>query len=112
MKGLMIRGWVSIIAWGLCVGAAPAATFVVTNASDAGPGSLRQALLDSNATPGANLVQFNLPGNGVHTIAPLTPLPLITNSLTIDGYSQPGTNPNTLATGNNAVLLIRLDGVK
>ena len=107
----MIRGWASIIAWGFCVGAASAATFVVTNASDAGPGSLRQALLDANATPGANRVEFNLPSSGVHTIAPLTPLPLITNSLTIDGYSQPGASPNTITNGNNAVLLIRLDGV-
>src|SRR5262249_51464061 len=28
----------------------------------------------------------------------------------IDGYSQPGSSPNTLATGDNAVILVALDG--
>ena len=111
MKSLRNRRWVGIVALGLSCAVSPAVTFVVTNANDTGPGSLRQALLDANAAPGADLIQFNLPGSGVRTLAPLTPLPLITNSLTIDGYSQAGSSPNTLANSNNAVLLIRLDGV-
>ena len=111
MKSLRNRRWVGIAALGLSCAVSPAVTFVVTNANDTGPGSLRQALFDANAAPGANLIQFNLPGSGVRTLAPLTPLPLITNSLTIDGYSLPGSSPNTLANSNNAVLLIRLDGV-
>src|SRR3954467_14828133 len=87
-----------------------AATFVVTNTADSGAGSLRQAIISANATPGANLIQFNLPGSGVRTIAPFTQFPDITNSVTIDGYSQPGSITNTLASANNAVLAVRLDG--
>jgi hypothetical protein len=88
-----------------------AATFTVSNANDAGAGSLRQALLDANTTPGANVVQFNIPGSGPRTIAPLTTLPDITNSVAINGYSQPDSSANTLLNGNNGLLLIRLDGV-
>jgi streptogramin lyase len=36
------------------------ATFTVTNNTDAGPGSLRQAILDSNATTGPNVINFNI----------------------------------------------------
>ncbi|HEY0142229.1 MAG TPA: Calx-beta domain-containing protein [Thermoanaerobaculia bacterium] len=37
---------------------AEAATFTVTNLNDAGAGSLRQAVLDANATPGVDAVAF------------------------------------------------------
>ena len=103
--------WLSVVALGVFTGLAGAATFTVTNANDAGPGSLRQVLFDANANPGADIVQFNIPGGGVHTIAPISSLPDITNAVTINGFSQPGSSPNTLANGNNAVLLIRLDGI-
>jgi parallel beta-helix repeat protein len=46
----------------------------------------------------------------VHTIAPFTQLPDITNKVVIDGYTQSGSSSNTLANANNAVLLVRLDG--
>lgn len=87
-----------------------AATFLVVNENDSGAGSFRQALLDANAASGAHVIQFNIPGAGIHTLAPLTQLPDITNSVTISGFSQPGSSPNTLANGNNAVQQIRLDG--
>ncbi len=61
------------------------ATFTVTNVSDSGPGSLRQAILFANSTPATDTIAFNLPGSGVHTIAPLTALPTITSPVTIDG---------------------------
>jgi hypothetical protein len=90
------------------------AVFLVTNTLDAGPGSLRQAILDSNATAGPNTIDFAIPGGGVQKIlvGSMTgmPLPAITNAVTIDGYSQPGTSPNSLTQGDNAVLLIQLDG--
>ena len=38
---------------------AEAATFTVTNTNDSGPGSLRQAVLDANANPGADEVVFS-----------------------------------------------------
>ena len=87
------------------------ATFTVSNTNDSGAGSFRQAITDVNNTPGPNAIAFNIPGSGVRTIAPLTPLPDITTTVSINGYSQPGTQPNSLADGNNAVLLVRLDGV-
>jgi titin len=66
------------------------ATFTVGNTNDSGPGSLRQAILDSNATPGLDTIAFNVPGAGAHTISPLTPLPFVTDPLILDGTTQPG----------------------
>ena len=66
------------------------ATFPVTVNSDSGAGSLRQAISDANSTPGANLITFNIPGSGVHTISTFSALPTLTNSITIDGTTQPG----------------------
>ena len=66
-------------------------TILVTNTSDSGPGSLRQAILDSNADAGdVDRISFNIPGAGVRTIAPLTGLPAITQPVVIDGTTQPG----------------------
>ena len=89
---------------------AQAATFSVINTSDTGAGSLRQAILDANALAGPDNIAFNIPGPGPHTIALASVLPTITSPVVIDGYTQPGASPNTLAEGNNAVLLIELDG--
>jgi parallel beta-helix repeat protein len=91
---------------------AAAATYTVTNTGDSGAGSLRQAILDANANPGVDTIGFNIPGAGVQTISPLTQLPVLTDTVTIDGYSQPGASANTLplAQGSNAVILIELDG--
>ena len=89
-----------------------AATFVVTNLANSGSGTLRQAILDANAAPGFDTINFNLPGSGVQTIAPTNALPAITNAVFIDGFSQPGSSANTSANGDNSVHLIRLDGFK
>ena len=35
---------------------------------------------------------------------------MVTQRITIDGYTQPGATENALAQGNNAVLRIELDG--
>jgi photosystem II stability/assembly factor-like uncharacterized protein len=64
--------------------------FVVTNTKNTGAGSLRQAMLDANAAPGADFIDFNLPGAGVHTINLGLQLPEITDSVTIDATTQPG----------------------
>ena len=83
---------------------------VVTNTNDSGPGSLRNAISYANATPGLDTITFSIPGSGVHTIQPLSALPEITDPVIIDGYTQPGAQPNTRAIGTDAVLLIELDG--
>jgi hypothetical protein len=85
-------------------------TFFVTNTNDSGAGALRQAILDANASAGADVIDFNISGSGVQTIKPSTALPTLTEQVTIDGYTQPGASENTLAVGDNAVLKVELDG--
>ena len=93
------------------LGDARADTYVVTTANPSGPGSLAQAILDSNSHAGQDSVAFNIPGSGVHLIdLSQGSLPQITDSVIIDGYTQPGAQPNTLTVGNDAVILIQLDG--
>src|SRR5262249_46820625 len=45
--------------------------------------------MDANGTAGADLIRFDIPGSGVHTISLLSPLPEITDAVTIDGSTQP-----------------------
>ena len=100
-----------------------AETFTVTNSASTGPGSFSQAVSDANSTPnpfGPHQIVFAIPGPGVHKID-------LSNgnfglglglgldlglgvSTIIDGYTQPGASPNTLDVGDNAVILIQLDG--
>ena len=64
------------------------AVFPVTSTADSGPGSLRQAILDANSTPGVDSIVFNIAGDP--WIQPLTPLDTITEAVVIDGTTQPG----------------------
>jgi hypothetical protein len=90
---------------------ANAAVFTVTNTNDSGPGSLRQALIQVSGGPDeVDTIAFNIPLPGFQTIKPITPLPAVSNKVIIDGYTQPGSKPNTLAVGNNAQILIELNG--
>lgn len=86
--------------------------FTVTNTDDSGAGSLRQAITDANSAAGADTIAFNIPGNGVHVIQPLTILPSLTGTIVIDGYTQPGSAPNTSGPGveTNALITIQVDG--
>src|SRR5438067_3951403 len=67
-------------------------TFSVTTVADWGPGSLRQAIADANATADADVVVFAITTGtgGVKTISPTSALPPISAPLTIDGTTQPG----------------------
>jgi hypothetical protein len=67
-----------------------AATFTVTNVNNDGIGSFRQAILDANASAGADTITFNIAGAGTHTITPLTPLPAITGPVVIDAEGEAG----------------------
>src|SRR5688572_13279696 len=97
--------------WSRLVSPASAATtFIVFNTNDGGAGSLRQAILNANVSPGVDTIKFNLPSGGVNTLIPGSPLPTITDPVIIDGYSQIGASPNTQVDGNNAALLIEIDG--
>jgi len=72
--------------------------------------TLRAAIQEANDTPGSDVINFNITSTS-ETITPLTPLPTITGTVTINGYSQSGASANTKATGNDAVLKIVIDGV-
>ena len=85
-------------------------TLTVTNTSDSGAGSLRQAILDANANPDFSFITFQIPGACPRTIAPLSALPTISQGVRIDGFSQPGSVANTRETGDNAVRCVILDG--
>jgi hypothetical protein len=63
---------------------------VVSNPDDSGPGSFRQALVNANANPGPHTIVFGIPGVAPFIINLLTPLPVITNPVTIDATTQPG----------------------
>lgn len=68
------------------------ATFTVTSNADAGPNTLRQAITNANSTAGADTITFNLPVAST-SIALASPLPDITEAVTIDGTTQPGDDP-------------------
>jgi hypothetical protein len=116
----------------------PSNIFTVTNTSDAiitagtevtGPaGSLRAAIYNANNATGPAEVDFNIPtsdpgynsATGTFLIRPLSEappgdinvfaLPPINQTMTIDGYTQPGASPNTSSTSDNAKILIEIDG--
>src|SRR5688572_26206575 len=72
------------------------AVFPVTVTADAGAGSLRQAILDANATGGPDDITFNIGGGGLQTISVLSALPDITEAVVINGTTQPGFAGNPL----------------
>jgi CSLREA domain-containing protein len=118
------------IATALAATAATANTITVNSTGDAaaddGGCTLREAItaastnLPSGATPGecaggnllpiVDAIEFAIPGAGVHAIQPTSVLPAIAEAVVIDGYTQPGASANTLALGDDAVLLIEIDG--
>ena len=65
-------------------------TFIVTSNADAGPGTLRQAIIDANAHPGPDTIQFNLPAGAGLTISLGSQLPGLDGPVNINGASQPG----------------------
>src|SRR6516162_3976794 len=87
------------------------ATITVTGTGDTiardGVVTLREAITAANTNadpsgdttpgdPGMDTIAFNIPGAGVRTISLTSTLPTITDPIVIDGYTQPGSGPNTL----------------
>jgi len=116
----------------MTLAAAPALAATITvnstgdGAIDDGQCTLREAITAASANaasgvgsgecvagdplPTVDAIAFAIGGGGVHTIQPATVLPDITEAVTIDGYTQAGAMPNTLAIGDNAVIKIEMDG--
>ena len=83
--------------------------------------TLRAAIQEANANPDNSTILFDITGtpdftnnsqNG-YTIAPQSALPNITEQVTINGYSQPGSLANTAIAPNplNGRLLIEISGI-
>jgi CSLREA domain-containing protein len=77
----------------------PASELTVNTTGDEGQGlcnhpgescSLREAIQRANNTAGTVKIRFNIPGSGLRMIRPNTPLPAITNTVILDGTTQPG----------------------
>ena len=62
----------------------------MVNADASGIGSLRQAILDANDSPGQDLITFSISGTGSHKIALTSGLPQINEAVVIDGTTQLG----------------------
>src|SRR5208337_475153 len=82
-------------------------TYAVTNTNDLGAGSLRQAIINANGDSSPDDIVFNIPaamktpgapsdfpvpgfdpGTQTWTITLQSPLPAITNTVSIDGYTE------------------------
>lgn len=71
----------------------------VSNTADAGPGSLRQAILDANDAPGENLITFSLADSNNSTIHLSSPLPEITSPVIVDGTTSASLTPAVAVDG-------------
>lgn len=92
----------------------------VTTAADSGPGSLRQAIIDANNAdnlPQTIRFEYNTSSQNCGVTHLMSPLPDITDSLTIDGYAAPDgalvgyATPNSADHGINAVHCVHLYGL-
>ena len=65
------------------------ATFTVTTAADAGPGSFREAITLANDSPGLDAIEFSIAGGGSYQeIFVQSLLPYATGPVSIDGSTQ------------------------
>jgi parallel beta-helix repeat protein len=105
IRGLVNRRFLWVLAVLLFSTSARSATFTVVSTADSGVGSFRQAILDANATAGADTIHFNVAPGGHVVVAPASQLPAIVDAVTIDGTSQPGFAgaPIVELTGSGAV---------
>lgn len=119
IPGNFLKSALLILSFGFCLSGF-ANTFVVNNTgdqSDANQGdgicddgtgncTLRAAIEEANIFGGSDVIEFNIPGNGPHTLNPLgSGLPTITDQLRIDGTSQPGYsfgNPRIVIDGSSS----------
>lgn len=82
-----------------------------TCATTQGTCTLRAAITEANLRPGPDTITFNIPGTGVRTIQLESRLPDIydeTGPTTIDGYTQPGSSPNTDSLVSNAKIGVQI----
>jgi predicted outer membrane repeat protein len=87
-----------------------AATFTVTNTSDSGSGSLRQAVLDSNSAAGTDNIVFDASFNTPQTITLTTGDIVFSNSVNANvTITGPGANLLTVSGNNNSKIFSVLE---
>ena len=91
--------YISLILFSISSISAGAATFTVTNLSDSGPGSLRQAILDANAVLDADTIAFQPGLTGTITLTSAA-IP-ITDRLTING---PGAGVLAITSNSTSII--------
>ncbi len=106
---LSIFGGFALFFSALFHSSASAATYTVTKTADSGPGSLRQAVSDANATPADDTINFAIPASdpgcldGVCTITLTTGELLVVEKATGGALTITHPNPEELRiSGNNA----------
>jgi CSLREA domain-containing protein len=110
----------ALLCFGLLANPLAATTVTVNDGGDstnscattgAGTCTLRDAITYANTNSGSTIA-FDISGAGVQTINPASAYPQITATVTIDGFTQPGSSPNTNGPGlaDNSVHLIEIDG--
>lgn len=132
MPVLRLHAALGALALAVFGASASAATIAVNSSLDVvavdGLCTLREAIIAANSNlpsggvagecaagdaSGQDSIKFDIPGPGPHTIVVQGQLPDIVSSLVINGYTQTGSQENTvvgLTAGFNAVLMIRLTG--
>lgn len=81
-----------------------ATMLVVSNTNNSGVGSLRNAIDKSNTLPDTQIIRFDIPGACPQIVSVSSSLPDVSDSVRIEGYSQPGSvsgasNSRTICVG-------------
>ena len=98
---LLVTGMVGLPSGHVTAGGGTLTVTTVAEGNDANPGdllcatlggvcTLRAAIQEANALAGPQSIYFNLPGSGIHSMSITSgPLPAITDTLMLDGSTQP-----------------------
>ena len=82
-----------------------------TCAAPNGDCTLRAAIAEANLHRGPDVIAFGIPGSGVKTITLNSVLPTISDQsgpTVVDGYTQPGSSPNTAPLLSNARIMVQI----
>lgn len=72
-----------------------ATQYSVVTTADSGAGSLRDAIIQANASPNPATITFNIPGACPRVIALASALPQITSPVIVNATTQPGSSVNS-----------------
>lgn len=93
----------------------PANTYTVTKQTYIGPGTIGDAIVNANDHPGPDTIVFDIESMSdppYYLFSDRPYIPLIDNGTFINGFSQPGSSPNTAAFGepDNSNIGLIFDG--